>query len=315
MSVVIKFKEPQGNILINEIFYCIDDHRVQLDLNEWTLVKIKSADSVDYQIDDILIEDMSISHMKFIIYNDLTKQCNFGWIGHTYQSIPLHPNYSIFRRTVLEFIDQGDFGKTDLYEKYDFGLNNNPILTHEFPKYIHDYFNEKISPTWHKRWKKSSPWFVGIEIDRMRLFNEAMACRGSFIPRKINADSYRGWKDTVLEVKSLLTLHNIGLRHFAEVLDACRFYEISTVNVGFLPSGGFIGSHKDINPGTKPTQKIYIPIEFTPGNYFKFNPGGYAPLELPNAMCMNTDECIHAVVNDSNEGRFIIGVKGLASWD
>jgi hypothetical protein len=315
MSVTLKFKEQSGDVFINEKVYAINNHCVNLTPTGWTLLKIKSTGDKSFNIADILIEQISISNMRLIMFNEVTGECNFGWIGNQNQIIPLHENYSIFRRTISQFIDQGDFGRADLYKKYDFGFRQTPVLTHTFPKHVQDYFQESVSPTWHKKWSKRSAWFTGFPIDKSRVLQEVIARRDLFVPRKINADSYAGWEDISIDIKSVSDLSKLGFTYLVEILRECKFEQMKGINFGFLPPGGFIDSHKDLKSGERETQKIYIPVDSAPGNYFKFIPGGYVPLESENVICVNTDECVHSVINDSDRGRFIVGLRGFASWN
>ena len=54
--------------------------------------------------------------------------------------------------------------------------------------------------------------------------------------------------------------------------------------------------------------QLYIPVNFKAGNYFKFNNIGLLPLTGP--MLINTQQFTHALINNSNEYRFAIGIHG-----
>lgn len=312
--IKIVFEESTGTVLLDQQLHHIVDHCVTIDVNGWHLLAISSADTDHLQIKDILIENISIGQMMLIMFLEQSKQCTFGWVDRRRFLIPLHPNYATFRKVVFSHIDQGDYG-TQIYQKYDFAFNQNPQLIHQYPKSVMDFFSDVVGPVWHKKYSVRSPWFLGAKVDRNRLRREVDAVKHKFLPRDIRLDSYHGWADTILTVSTLKELKETGLEYLSEILTECRFHSLKSVNIGYLPPGGYINSHKDIKSGDTAKNKVYIPVEFDRGNYFKFSSGGYVPLDQPYAACLNTDLFVHSVVNDSQTGRLIIGCNGYANWD
>lgn len=312
--IKIVFEEESGTVLLDQKLYTIVDHGVEFDCSGWHLLSISSASADHIQIKDILIEGISIGHMMLIMFLTESKECTFGWVDRRPFSIPLHPNYATFRKVIFSNITQGDFG-TQIYQQYDFALNSKIELQKSYPKFIVDYFDEEIAPVWHKKYSNRSPWFLGTVIDRSRLAAEIDTVKHKFPPRKINLDSYQGWVDSILKFSTIEEVKEFGLEYFAEILHDCRFVELLTVNLGYLPPGGYINTHKDLTSSSRVRNKVYIPVDFVPGNHYKFFPGGYVPLNEPNAICLNTDTFVHAVVNDSDQDRLIIGCNGYANWD
>lgn len=312
--IKIVFEQLSGLVKLDQNILNIVDHCVEVDLKGWHLLSISAVDTGYLQIKDIMIEEISISHMMLLMFLAESKQCTFGWVDNREFCMPLHPNYAVFRSVVFSNIDSGDYG-SQIYEKYDFSLNKNPSLQHQYPKHIVDYFSQEVSPTWHKKYHKRSPWFLGPQIDHKKLSQEVKQVRHKFSQRTIKLDSYRGWSDTSLKFASVKQAQDIGLEYFSEILSQCKFTLIDNINISYLPPGGFINSHRDLALGEKARNKVYIPIDFAEGNYFKFLQGGYAQLDTSYATCLNTDCFLHAVVNDSDSGRLIIGCAGYPDWD
>jgi hypothetical protein len=312
--IKIIFEQAVGRVRLDQTIHDIVNHSVEIDLSGWHLLSISAFDTDHLQIKDIMIEGISIGHMMLIMFLAETKQCTFGWVDRREFCMPLHPNYAMFRSVVFFYIDQGDYG-SQIYEQYDFSLNKNPLLQHQYPKHVVDYFLQETSPTWHKKYNKRSPWFLGPQIDCKKITQEIDQVKHKFSKRTIKLDSYLGWNDTFIKVNSIDEVRDAGLEYFSEILLQCKFTKLENINIGYLPPGGFINSHKDLMSGEKGRNKVYIPVDFSPGNYFKFSPGGYVELNTSYATCMNTDCFLHAVVNDSNSGRLIIGGTGYADWD
>jgi hypothetical protein len=85
--------------------------------------------------------------------------------------------------------------------------------------------------------------------------------------------------------------------------------------LGILGPNEFIAPHSD-NYVSYPEiikhfggcSQIYIPIKFKQGNYFKLNNVGLLPLDRP--ILINNHNFCHALVNNSSDYRFGIGIVG-----
>ena len=71
----------------------------------------------------------------------------------------------------------------------------------------------------------------------------------------------------------------------------------------------FINPHVDsiCNPF-----KIYVPLTWPTGNYFKMYKKGFIPFEPLVPFLVNTGNHVHSVINDSNEDRYIFSFN--ADW-
>jgi hypothetical protein len=98
-----------------------------------------------------------------------------------------------------------------------------------------------------------------------------------------------------------------------ELIDSLGM-EIWSVFVGVLPPGGFIYPHtdnttdKDLNnsPYVGCVQ-LYIPIHWPDDNYIKFSNAGILSME-DGPMIVNTDRFTHAVVNNSDQYRYVLAI-------
>lgn len=86
--------------------------------------------------------------------------------------------------------------------------------------------------------------------------------------------------------------------------------------IGILPPLGHIIPHRDSYVGFESVLKqfggcsqLYIPINFKPGNYFKFGSVGFVPLDQ-GPILVNNHNFVHSVINDSDEWRFALAIVG-----
>jgi hypothetical protein len=84
--------------------------------------------------------------------------------------------------------------------------------------------------------------------------------------------------------------------------------------IGILAPGEYITPHCDTDQEFKNVpefvgcSQIYIPINFKPGNLFKLSNVGLIPLDGP--ILINNHNFAHALINDSKEYRFGLGIVG-----
>ena len=88
-----------------------------------------------------------------------------------------------------------------------------------------------------------------------------------------------------------------------------------SVFIGTLPPGGLIYPHVDDVNLTNPDYKnyngctqIYIPLKWPKGNYIKLANAGVLDL-VDGPMVINTQYFAHAVVNNSDEYRHVLGIR------
>jgi Aspartyl/Asparaginyl beta-hydroxylase len=88
--------------------------------------------------------------------------------------------------------------------------------------------------------------------------------------------------------------------------------------IGVLPPGGFIYPHKDFVMHRLENKEfvyyqgcaqLYIPLQWPAGNYIKFANVGALAMESNDPMVINTDYFTHCVINDSDQTRYILGIR------
>lgn len=142
---------------------------------------------------------------------------------------------------------------------------------------------------------------------------------GDYGQKSLNIAEF-GYKET--DIWKMLYLHGPDqIESSRQRFPACwrlidsldlQYYKIF---VGLLPPGAIIYPHtddgNDNNPEFAPYQgctHLYIPLRWPAGNYIKFASAGI-PDVGSGAVIFNNAKFTHAVINDSDQWRYILGVR------
>lgn len=99
-----------------------------------------------------------------------------------------------------------------------------------------------------------------------------------------------------------------------DLMDFLPFDTYFRLHINILPPKGYLLPHKDWHPGSYGQglrSKITMPLNLPEGFKFKLWGVGELPLEPGRPFAINTSDFLHAVINDSNEDRYMLHVKGL----
>lgn len=99
-----------------------------------------------------------------------------------------------------------------------------------------------------------------------------------------------------------------------DLMHQLPFEKFLRIHVNILKPGGYLLPHMDVHPGeyTKGLgHKIMIPLNLPQGFKFKVWGAGQVPLEIGKPVAVNTGKYLHAVINDSDQDRYMLHVKGL----
>jgi hypothetical protein len=99
-----------------------------------------------------------------------------------------------------------------------------------------------------------------------------------------------------------------------DLISMLPYDKIFRIHVNVLPPGGYIMPHKDSQYGDWTRgllQKIAIPLNLPDGFQFKLWNAGTIPLKVGKLYAINTGNYLHAVINDSNQDRFMLLIKGV----
>ena len=231
-----------------------------------------------------------------------------------------------------------------LYEELSVYYPQSTEPNDSYPKLIKDYFKENMDFYVHPRYTFDEAYFkhdvpyvlVGDKIvyNELALFNE-FTDNLEFL--KSNSADYLtkdSKQNNGTQGTCLITVINVRTDGSAYDLDKSfhfnkeRFpalYEffknlpiedVAHAFVGILAPGHSIMPHVDSYVGFESVlenyqgcNKLYIPINFKPGNYFKIANVGNIPTDQ-GPILVNTQDFVHGLFNDSGEYRFAIGIIG-----
>ena len=304
------FEQENGHLNISGQPYVITHHRVQLDCAAgWQLLQFDSSHHI--KITDCFISGRSIGHLLLIMFRD-DWSCSFGHIDSSQSSyLPVHHQYSEFRSEVYDQLSNGWYGQ-QIYQHFDFVLDLGTTINNNHPSHIVDYFAKATGPHWLQKYNANAAWFTGPRVDIQKLKSE-LALVNWPCPSPAGADTNNGW--IMCHIKSNdINLEELGLNYLQSIASTLGFININTISYNTLQPGGHIGIHRDGKREQPHNKKLYINLDPSTAVKFKFNKAGCVPMDTHNAMWINTDDFVHAVVNDSSGPRQIVSIMGEVTW-
>lgn len=232
----------------------------------------------------------------------------------------------------------------NLYEKLAVYYPESITISDSFPKLLRDYFQTNFNFYVHPAGLLDDPYLKTtvpyapvpqtIEYDERAIYDELMLAVKQLtlqtrdpkqnIYNKLESNQKNYWSviDFILSYEGEYTLEskfNIDkelVPNLYKLIEQLNLTEILHAFVGVLGPGAYIAPHVDDYYGLEHIIKkypgcsqIYFPINWRPGNYFKLHNVGLIPL-TNRPFYVNNHNFSHALVNDSDEYRFAIGVVG-----
>ena len=219
-----------------------------------------------------------------------------------------------------------------LYDEFEIYYPESIVIPASFPKILQDYMLCNTDFYMHAKSLLLDPYYNAevpyaklskLTYDDTALYTELFANLEFFknnartpAQSKYNKleTSKSDWRvfDFILE-KNILPEAQFPALY--KLLHDLNLDEILHGFIGILGPGEYITPHVDRYEGMEfiiekygGCGQLYIPVNFKEGNYFKFNNIGLVPLDGP--MLINTQHFAHALINNSNEYRFAIGIHG-----
>ena len=223
-----------------------------------------------------------------------------------------------------------------LYESYEVYYPKSVIIPNHYPKILQDFFASNFGFHIHPKvedpyYNTSVPFAVlenTIEYNEQLLTTEFL---DNFeyltsLSRKPKQTAYisskKPWTavDLIINPGSEFNLSTAFKADQTKLPNLYNFLERLDIDVivhafiGILAPGEYITPHCDTYQEFNNVSElvgcsqIYIPINFKAGNLFKFANVGLLPLDGP--ILINNHNFAHALVNDSKEYRFGLGIVG-----
>lgn len=288
------------------------------------------------------LDEVSFKHTLYTMFNNAGYQTTALTPMHNTVYLPfMNPLAwwfsSCASRIPMRFYAGGLYENLKVYYPKSINLKN------KYSKLVTDFFKENMDFYTHPNYSLNDAYYRAdvpyvsvpdkINYDEYALLNEFLT-NLEFL--KSNSIDYLKRSNTKSDQSQGTQLVNvINVRQNGSVykldesflLDPLKFPclykffkelpidDIAHAFIGILGPGEAVTPHIDSYVGFEfvlenygGCSQLYIPINFKPGNYFKFANVGTIPVTGP--ILVNNHNFVHGLVNDSDEYRFAIGIVG-----
>jgi hypothetical protein len=223
-----------------------------------------------------------------------------------------------------------------LYETYEVYYPKSITVPEKYPKIIQDFFaydlgfhlHPKVIDSYYNRTVPFADINTEINYDEKLLTDEFITNLEYLksIARRPKQSAYTSsnnpWTvvDAIINESTEFNLNTAFKADQTKLPNLYKFFKNLNIDrivhsfVGILAPGEYITPHCDTYqefdniPELIGCSQIYIPINFKSGNLFKFSNVGLVPLDGP--VLINNHNFAHALINDSEEYRFGLGIVG-----
>jgi len=313
------------------------------------ILRLSAVDGIDIDIIDLHLNNVSFGDTKFLIFgtNDSGKFQTTSINQHIKELyIPFINPISQWVAMVSEKIPSRFFSG-GLYEEKEVYYPTSITISEKFSKIDQDYFKynydfyvidkeELVSPYYSRTVPYcSAP--AHIHYDEQELYAEFMNNldfltnlkiehqKGNYLINVIIPSA-----DPTFDLSKRFLLDRNLFPELYRLHETLNIGDIVHTFVGVLGPGETLSVHKDEqsiirkfeDSGNRTPSKIrtdieqyggcsrlYIPINFKQGNYFKFTDVGLLPV-TKGPLVINNYNFSHGLINDTDEWRFAIGIVG-----
>lgn len=332
------------SVMINniEVPYQLTESAITIDTEldiglHMLTIKLLSEGSV--KVNDIKVNGVGIRQFLYLSWIDSngTKSQPATEIWNTEQvwCAPFSNPMSLLISTASEKFESSELG-TNLYEKYKIYYPESIDINASFPQLVKDYFKNNFDFHVYPKFldtdpfhKNSVPFFdFKFQYDFDNLHTELSNQKEYLLSqqtiprqRKYNNSDATGDPDTnwctVFTYPYLNKAQSVTdfILNKDKLPELYKFYctlPIKTIYgsfLGLLPPGGYISPHKDPIDDRTPggCSQLYFAVNAKDGNLFKIHKVGLLPF-INNPVVFNNQNFTHALVNQSNEPRWVISI-------
>jgi hypothetical protein len=320
--------------------FTINDHIITVhELNELGLHKLKIINHSDqkWSINQVCVDGNSLRKLLYMSWSitasgHRVQPCTELWEQDQTWILPYANPLSHWINITETKIENSHYGK-DLAEQFCIWYPETIKLPDRFPQVVRDFFNYNFDFTVIDKSKLDIrripyvPYRGQLDADLLKLATtEILNCSNIVLEngdhygqrtdnfKEFNLENNEAWKycwlknrkrnDRLLEERYPATwklIDSLGM----------DFWQAF---IGVMPPGGFIYPHTD-NPADKDLAhspyvgctQLYIPIQWPEHNYIKFAQAGIVSMKS-GPMLVNVDHFTHAVVNNSNQYRYVLAI-------
>lgn len=311
------------------------------------LLKISHSNKETLKVLDLVINEDSIRSTLYLAYLDNPKRnstwvtCDDGPL-----IIPFGYPVGWWYAECSTTIPNGKLG-SNLYDEYEIYYPESVTVSDSYPELIKSYFKHNFGFTMIPKDEYQSPLHnniipsipIHLEYDEQELFNEFTSNRNilesdDYIPSQKTTNYNKTWdlsmlirptdqtktgwrRSFIFDFKDFPALYKLleQIENFDDIIMLHGF-------VGIVDPGDRVDLHRDDHSnsnkfwypngdytydGISGLCTLYVPVGWTPGNYYKFHNVGLIKYDQ-GAMISNVFSYPHASVNDSEQVRYTIGI-------
>lgn len=320
-----------------EIYDCIIKIAVPIQFGLHTL-KIVNCSDKKVAFDQVSIDGASLRKLLYLSWTitgagQRIQPCTEVWERDQCWTLPFGNPLSHWIAAVETKIPNDYYGK-DLSESFCIWYPDRLELPDRFPQIVKDFFNHNFDFTVVNKSKfdhRRVPYLkfqdqIDIELlekatteiinNKGIILTQGAGYHGQYADnqKEFNLSEEQIWRTVWLKRRGQPRDQQEQFGATWQLIDSLNL-DIWFVFVAVLPPGGFIYPHTD-NTTDKDLEnspyvgcvKLYIPIQWPKNNYIKFSNAGILSME-DGPMLVNTDYFTHAIVNDSDQYRYVLAIS------
>ena len=306
------------------------------------ILSIKSHNNEKLSIKNVFVDSVNIRQFLFLSWlqnhNQKLQPCTDIWTKDQIWHCPISFPMSLLISNSFEKFDAKELG-SNLYDKYEIFYPESITVNDNFPQLIKDFFAQNYDYYVYNKKENVSPFAnphipyfcYDYNVDRKSIYKEiTQNLDYLFSLEKIKPVQHQyNQVDSPIGYEKLnwRTIYSYSFKpdgyHNKEDFEfnkikfptLYKFYQDFPVKkiyasfVGLLPANGYIAPHRDFLGGLIPQgcSQFYFSINAQEGNYFKMHNIGLVPFR-DKAVILNNQTFTHALVNQSNEPRWVIAM-------
>ena len=311
------------------------------------LLKISHNSKETLKILDLLINEDSIRSTLYLAYLDNPKRnSTWVTVDDGPLTIPFGYPVGWWYAECSTTIPNGKLG-SNLYDEYEIYYPESVTVSDLYPELIKSYFKHNFGFTMIPKDEYQNPLHnniipsipIHLEYNEQELFNEFTSNRNilesdDYIPSQKTTNYNKTWdlsmlirptdqtktgwrRSFIFDFKDFPALYKLleQIENFDDIIMLHGF-------VGIVDPGDRVDLHRDDHSnsnkfwypngdytydGISGLCTLYVPVGWTPGNYYKFHNVGLIKYDQ-GAMISNVFSYPHASVNDSEQVRYTIGI-------
>jgi hypothetical protein len=326
------FQQLQIKINDQLVNYAVSGHEINIDcyLNMGIhQLSVQLIEGSKFSVRDVLINTVSIRQTIYLSYithgNKILQPATTIWDKDQTWHLPFANPVSFWISLVTSKLPSNILGQ-DLYKKYNIIYPSKIYLKNPCTQLIKDFFEHnfdffcepkskiELLPVRPTKLKISDYDTESVINEIFENFNFIKNNQIDYSQKKYNlqegTQTQESWISFQFTSNGQILVDPEKFPCVLKLINSLPVNHIKRVKLGILPPGASISPHTDRVDSELPgcgDYNLYFPLNWTDGNYFKFQNGGLIT-SGEFAWLVNNSDHVHALVNHSNEYRHVLSI-------